>query len=912
MAISFSVFATSPDDDSSDTALTDVLARALRALPDPRSWRSDRNGIWCRLGRNGSALRSQGWKLHVSATPASAAEVLTRSLTVLLGSRSAFKFAATIDHVATLTARNTARGHAGKFITVYPDTDAEAARLAGELHLATAGLAGPRILSDRPYTQGSLVHYRYGAFVEQRQLTNDGFYVWVITGPDGEPVEDQRLGRYTPPSWVACPFPDNGLGSAHGPQGGGVLLGDRFQVREAIRHTNKGGVYRALDTRTGDMVVIKEARPHIAADESGRDTCDLLRAEARALKAIEHLRLAPALVTLFTQSGHLFMAEEMIPGVTLRQWAHELIAELGWGPHLPQALALAGRLTESMTAAHEAGLVLRDFNPGNIMVRPDGSPVLIDLEMAAFDRDPAAGPLRGGTPGYGAPEQWAGAAPAVSADHYSLGATLCYLCTGAPVHLLPERPHARPLADRLTAWLAARADGALPPGLTRLLVGLMAEEPGRRWTASQARDVLAAQTPRRATHQDRRDTREIRRDAEPSGLREECARAVTGLTGYLIGAMDPKSERLWPGTCAHGAPDPLCVQHGAAGPLAVLARCFEHTGEPRVAEAIDVAGRWIAERLEAGERRPAGLYFGTAGAAWSLLEAGRALSDDRLVGTAVAVARALPASIPIPDITHGTAGVGLTALHLWRRTGEAFFAGRANAAADALIATADQRTEPLSWPAQPDYASRMTGKRLYGFAHGIAGVGYFLLACAQATGRADCLSLAGRVGDTLLTAATTGRTAMWGSGPGDEPTAPYWCHGSGGIAAFLVRLHQATGDERYAQFAGRSAQAVIDHFWRPVLGQCHGLAGNGDLLLDMAAMTGDDRYAAAAWRQARIILASGAHRDGNLVVPDDHADVSATWGDGVSGVLAFLLRLCHGSPRFWMADSAPTTQGHRR
>ncbi|NIB31265.1 hypothetical protein HBB16_05170 [Pseudonocardia sp. MCCB 268] len=36
---------------------------------------------------------------------------------------------------------------------------------------------------------------------------------------------------------------------AHG--GGGVLIGERFLAREAIRHTNKGGVYRVVDTRSG-------------------------------------------------------------------------------------------------------------------------------------------------------------------------------------------------------------------------------------------------------------------------------------------------------------------------------------------------------------------------------------------------------------------------------------------------------------------------------------------------------------------------------------------------------------------------------------------------------------------------------------------------------------------------------------
>ncbi len=325
-------------------------------------------------------MPSSGMEVARVGHPASAVEVLARALPVLLAARSTFKFAATHDHVAALNARNTSRGHSGKFLTVYPVSDDEAVRLALELHRATAYLPGPRILGP-PYAPGSLVHYRYGAFIEERRITNDGFYAWTILDPDGNPVEDQRIGRYTPPPWVSCPFPEH---RARGPERGGnaagsdrneILIGTRFAVREAIRHTNKGGVYRATDTETGEPVVLKEARPHVAAYENGRDARDLLRAEARALEAVADLvGLAPRPVRLFTQSGHLFLAEEMVPGTTLGQWTADLIGERGWGPHLAPALETAVRLADLMVKAHGAGLIVRDFTPNNIMVRPDGIP----------------------------------------------------------------------------------------------------------------------------------------------------------------------------------------------------------------------------------------------------------------------------------------------------------------------------------------------------------------------------------------------------------------------------------------------------------------------------------------------------------------------------------------------------------
>ncbi|OLT13109.1 hypothetical protein BJF79_21130 [Actinomadura sp. CNU-125] len=893
----FSVFTAVTAADAGEAPLVDVLTRAL---PDaPGRWKVGRSGIWCSVVPEGAPRRPQGWKLHVSATPASAEEVLGRALRVLLESGSVFKFAASVDFVAALNARNTSRGHSGKFITVYPESDAEAVRIARELHEATKGLPGPRVLSDRPYAPDSLVHYRYGAFVEERRLTNDGFYAWTILDPDGKPVEDRRVGRYTPPSWVTSPFPDNGMNGTRRTRGGEIMLGERFAVREAIRHSNKGGVYRAADRRTGEPVVIKEARPHVAADLEGRDTRDRLRAEARALERLGGRGLAPRLVELFPQGGHLFLAQEMIQGEPLREWAAGRIVEAGWGDHLADATRMARRLVELMGDAHAAGLLIRDFNPNNIMVRPDGAPVLIDLELAVADGED--GPLRAGTPAFGAPEQLGGAPPHPSADHYSLGATLCYLFTGAPPYLLDEYPENRTPAERLEEWLTARTQGLEFPGRLRaMLTGLMADDPGRRWTTARARDALAVPGAR---------GRSAPADAETPWLRDTVERVIEGITAELLASMDPDApDALWPVSCVHGAPDPCTLQQGAAGCLGALVRCSRLTADPRLPEAIAAASRWIRARTADGTSRPPGLYFGTAGVAWSLLDAGLETGDGRLVEDAVAVAGTLPAAVASPDVTHGTAGLGLTALHLWARTGLARFAESAHAAADALLGTVEERGGGLVWSTPADVDSKLAGRSYYGFAHGIAGVGCFLLACAEATGRDDCRAFAVRVGEELLDAAVIERdTAMWGAGAGDEPTAPYWCHGASGIGSFLVRLGAATGDARFLEAADRSARAVTRHAWRAVLGQCHGLSGNGDFLLDMAELTGDDRHRAAAWRLGRTIVAARAHRDGRLVLPDEQGEVSATWGDGLSGVLGFLLRLRYGSPRLWTVEAAAAT-----
>jgi Lanthionine synthetase C-like protein/Protein kinase domain len=903
----FSVFADARGASVDASELGGVLDDAFRVLGVTDCWNVATEGFWCYVAPREYAGRSQGWKLHLSATMSSAKAVLARTLPVLLEGGCAFKFANTLAHVGQLNARNTPRGHSGKFITVYPHSDEDAVGLAEALHQATVGLAGPRILSDRPYAPGSLVHYRYGAFVEARKLSNDGLYTWVIFDPEGNPVEDRRVGQYLPPAWARCPFPDPVVAVVSGVSDGkgGVLVADRFLVREAIRHVNKGGVYRAVDSETGADVIIKEARPHVAADDTGKDVRDLLRAEARALEKMESFGVAPRMLMLFEHNEHLFLAEELVPGLSLREWVLDRLRHSGWRRHVPGAWEMAQRLVELMDVAHSAGLILRDFTPNNIMVRPDGQLRLIDLELAVLSEKQEE--LMGaGTPGYLAPEQLQSGLAAVEADYYSLGATICFAATGGAPDFVADVPKSRPLRERLTEWLAVRQASDSSAAIYELVLGLMDEEPGRRWTTAQARDALAAAC--KPPEQGRRARRSSGHAPGSDDARLDDTlwqQVLEGSVGYLLASMNPADdERLWPASCAHGSADPCAVQMGAAGVLGVLTRYFELTGDQRLPAALATAGEWIEQRLQADQSRSPGLYFGAAGIAWSLYEAGRALGDDRLAGRGLALADTLPVSSDNPDLTHGTAGIGLTFLHLWLRTNNESFARRVSQSADELIASAGEEPSGISWGTPAAFESRLAGGRYHGFAHGTAGVGYVLLEMALATGRSDCLELAYRAGETLLAnAIVKDGVAQWGAGPDDDPTAPYWCHGSAGIGTFLIRLHRATGDDRFAKLADMSAQAVMENSWRGILGQCHGLASNGDFLLDMAQTANDQHYLTMAHQLARIILASRAYHHDHVVFPDERGNLSPVWGDGVSGILAFLLRLRHHSSRLWMIDS---------
>ncbi|MCC5575316.1 class IV lanthionine synthetase LanL [Microtetraspora sp. AC03309] len=903
--------------------LEDIARAALRrrvgqAGADPvieGDWEIRRSKPWTYLMPSALARRAQGWKLHVSATQLSAPVVLARVADVLARRRCPFKFASTFDDLAGLLSRGTDRGAVGKFITVYPPDDETAVAIAEELHAATYGMPGPPVLSDRPYRPGSLVHYRYGVFSAPSVLDNDGSYTSPLIAPDGTRVTDKRNAWYSPPEWAACPF-DSGQAPARTTPPEAVLLADRWVVRQALRHSAKGGVFLAEDRLTGDQVVIKQARAHLGSTLLGHDERDQLRHEARMLELFGPLGITSRAVDLFEQGDDLFLAQEHLDGVVLSAWVTEerFADPTRWRD---TTVTVARRLAALVGAVHEQGYVLRDLTPNNVMVDGDGDCRLIDLEMAAV---PGAPVTTAYTPGYAPPEQVNAPkhAPAqgVEVDLYALGATVLFLATACRPMVADDEPDGvRPLDSRVETMVrVATAGDAVAETLAPMIVGLMREDPAQRWDLRRVREFLdTLDTGRRPA-----DTRVA---PYRLGIEEQDRLLHDGIV-YTLRRMngdaldDPIGRgRLWPTSGFGETADPCAVQYGSAGVLTLLSALLAppsgtRTGLPEswrngVTAGLKDAADWTLRRVR-GEIRPSpGLYFGRAGIAWGLHEAGQALDDHDLRAAGVELALDLPVTWPNPDVCHGLAGTGLALLRFWHATGDDRFRDMAERCADTLLAAAERTPGTVLWTIPRDFPSGLAGVVHYGFAHGVAGIATFLLAAGAELGRDDCLETAVLGGRTLLAAADhVAGSAWWAASPGGGGKLPHWCSGSSGVGTFLIRLHRATGDARLLEASRGAAAAVRVSALGSGTTACHGLAGDGQFLLDMADLLDEPAYHAEAEELAAGLWTRAVVRDGLLVVPDENGtEVSFGWNTGLAGVLDFLHRLRHGGPRSWMVDS---------
>nr|WP_055502262.1 class IV lanthionine synthetase LanL [Nonomuraea pusilla] len=871
-----------------DPDLLQDIVRAELARAGADGWSVRPGDFWCGVTPHGYPMPGQGWKLHVSATMLSAPVVLSRASRVLVEAGCAFKFPVRLGEYWKLLQAHCARGQAGKFVTVYPRDDAESVRLAALLDEATRGLPGPLVLSDRPYRPGGIVHYRYGAFTGHRVLGNDGFYEVRLRAPDGEFVLDPREPRFSPPPFAACPF------EAPPParRAAAVLLNDRFVVRRAIRHSNRGGVYHAEDTKTGHEVIIKEGRPHACADLRGVDAAGRVAAEHRRLRELASSGTVPAVVDFFEQGGHVFLAEEYLPGMTLQRWVDRHtgpLGESGFGVAAEPALRVLTRLVALVRAVHGRGLRIGDVSPNNVVVLPDGELRLIDLEHAAAPGDTVPA---GGTAGYLAPELAGQAgrlrpAPDESADRYALGALAFFLAAGA-------HP-GEPVLARVAGAATANPTLAL---LRPLVEGLLAAEPARRWSLDACERFLAGLAPGATASTASADSAASPR---PPGRLD---RMISDGIAHLVETMDAgeDSPSPWNNLMDDAEADPCAVSAGAAGVLGVLTRALPAAD---VGDAVAALTRWLRRRLEREPVLRPGLYFGRSGTLWALHEAATALGDGATARFAAESAAKLPADTPSPDVTHGLAGCGLAVLHLASRTGDPALREHAARVFHTLHETRSYLDGHPRWATPESYDSGLAGVDHFGFAHGIAGIGTALLHAGLALDRPDWTTTVDEIARAFAAYADVqGDTAWWPTTRGEPetlwPRRPHWCSGSSGIGTFLVRHWRATGDPVSLDLARKAAKAVHRTRWQSGQAHCHGLPGDGEFLLDLAELTGEERYRRWALDLAGCLEAAAADHGGRLLVPGGDGDVPLTYLGGTAGVLAFLLRLRDRSTRMWL------------
>lgn len=221
-------------------------------------------------------------------------------------------------------------------------------------------------------------------------------------------------------------------------------IGRRIGAYEIVREIGRGGMGAVYLAKRADGQFEKEVA--IKLLKRGTDTDEILRrfhAERRILAQLDHPNIARLLDAGTTDDGLPYFVMEYIDGVPITRYVQE--------GHLSvaQRLQLFLKVCEAVQFAHQHRVVHRDLKPGNIFVRQDGEPKLLDFGIAkllvAGDEgiEQTLTAERRFTLVCASPEQARGETVTPTSDVYALGALLYELLTDRPPHRF-STPHPSP------------------------------------------------------------------------------------------------------------------------------------------------------------------------------------------------------------------------------------------------------------------------------------------------------------------------------------------------------------------------------------------------------------------------------------------------------------------------------------
>jgi serine/threonine protein kinase len=260
----------------------------------------------------------------------------------------------------------------------------------------------------------------------------------------------------------------------------GHLLDNRYRLDERIATGGMGDVWRGTDIVLGRVVAVKVLRPAMLADP---EFAARFYGEARMMAAFRH----PGVVEVYdyasatdstdnSQCAYLVMA--YVAGEPLSTRLKEA-GRLG----VTETMSIVAQAADALHAAHLNGTVHRDVKPGNLIVKPNGTVILVDFGVARSAQVTSVTGLNAivGTALYMAPEQVSKGNVSPATDIYALGAVAYHCICGHPPF---EGENALQVALRHLEEEPEPLPADVPEPVRALISRAMAKEPINRFASA--------------------------------------------------------------------------------------------------------------------------------------------------------------------------------------------------------------------------------------------------------------------------------------------------------------------------------------------------------------------------------------------------------------------------------------------
>ncbi len=250
----------------------------------------------------------------------------------------------------------------------------------------------------------------------------------------------------------------------------GTIIDGKYKILNEIGHGGMSTVYLAINEKANKPWAVKEIR------KSCRKDFQMIRQsllmEVELLKKLKHPNL-PSIIDVIDEKENIMIVMDYIEGNTLEK----VLSEQG-AQKQETVIEWAIQLCDVLDYLHtrNPAVIYRDMKPSNVMLKSDGSVILIDFGIAReYKERNVADTICLGTQGYAAPEQFGNMGQTdARTDIYCLGATMYHLVTG---HNPSEPPYEM---YPITYW-----NPELSTGLEQIILKCTCKNPNDRYQSAR-------------------------------------------------------------------------------------------------------------------------------------------------------------------------------------------------------------------------------------------------------------------------------------------------------------------------------------------------------------------------------------------------------------------------------------------
>ncbi|MGH7930535.1 MAG: lanthionine synthetase C family protein, partial [Candidatus Binatia bacterium] len=423
----------------------------------------------------------------------------------------------------------------------------------------------------------------------------------------------------------------------------------------------------------------------------------------------------------------------------------------------------------------------------------------------------------------------------------------------------------------------------VPPAIVDCIRGLLDPSPSLRWSLTSAQSVLDSSLTWAATD-GHMDTWGI---DDPAGVVRKTIDYIHSMADYA------REDRLFPAAPEVFETNPLNLAYGACGVACAIRAIAGDVPE----EIRD----WIVRRPITRDLYPPGLYVGIAGVSWGLLEIG--LRDE--AASAMRLANDHPLLDQSPDLFFGITGWGMAQLRFFVGTADEEYLSNAKMAARRLSEMANREDGQCWWTYDGDECSGLG----HGTA-GVCLFLLYLYKATGDTQYLH-LGLAGLERLKQKMVRKPDGPISWRVRESSRTVTPHWRWGSAGVGMVILRYEHVLRDARYEQILN-GVIANTDRKLTIFPGLHIGLAGMGEFFNDLRQFGWDREVAEKGARMALGgLLLFKIVRDQGIAFPGaTRTRISCDLSTGSAGIAWFVNRFLYGGNAPFMLDELLEVQQH--